>query len=379
MRLNALSPNPEPMKAGKPVRRRRPTFEQELLLRAALSEGGEALSCWRRWNECMGLARIDGGSVRLLPLLYRNLNSHAPEDPSVVRLKEEYVHTWFNNELLFHELASRLRSFHAAGIETLVLKGAALALNYYEDVGLRPMSDVDVLVQPEKALSAIKLLHEAGWKSIYGSPEALITYQHAVEFSDGRGHRLDLHWRALWDGRQGAGDEEFWEGAVPMEIDCVRTGTLNPADQLLHVCVHGTAWSDPPTLRWVADAVMIMRTAGAEIDWDRLVRQTRARRVMLPMRDALSYLQSFLGAPVPAGVLERIRDVPASRLERALYRTRTGRNRWLRRLNVLYYWFCAWRLSPHPRPHQKLSEFLRYLKCFCGAKFFRAPGKKEKR
>jgi hypothetical protein len=281
------------------------------------------------------------------------------------RLKEEYVHTWYHNELLFHEIAALLRSFQIAGIETIVLKGMALALHFYKDAGLRPMSDGDILVSPQKAGLAIELLHRAGWKSVYKSTEALIPYQHSVEFSDGHGHRLDLHWKILWDGRQEVSDNEFWESAIPIEINNVSTSILNPTDQLLHVCVHGAAWSELPPLRWVADAAIIMRTAGSEINWDRLIEQTEMRRLMLPMGDTLGYLQNLLGLPVPSDVLNTIQHIEASRLERVLYRIRTGPNIGLQGLHIIYYWFNAWRLSPASFQH-KLSEFSRYIKCFWG-------------
>ncbi len=355
------------MKTGKAVSKPVHTCEQELLLRAALCQGEEALSAWRAWSNLVNLASIDGGSARLLPLLYHNLQLNCVADPPIGKLLEEYVQTWCHNEILFHELGNLLRSFQTNGIETLLLKGAPLALLFYKDLGLRPMSDVDVLVRRQQARSAIKILHRAGWKSIYESPEALIPYQHAVEFTHDEGHRLDLHWRVLWDGKQEISDDEYWDSAVTMEIDDVRTRTLNPADHLLHICVHGAAWNNLPPLRWVADAAYVLRVAGPAINWDQLVKRTRERRLMLPMRDALAYLQDLLGIPIPSDVVKIISNIPASRLESTLYRLRAGEQPFLRKLNTLYYWYCAWRLA-HNSYHQRFLDFLRYLRCFGGAK-----------
>ncbi len=345
-----------------------PTFQQELLLQAALLGGDDAISSWLEWKKSADLANLDGGSARLLPLLYQNLSLHGVEEPIMERLKEEYVNTWRDNELLFYEIATLLRLFHEAGVEILLLKGAALSLHFYKDSGLRPMSDVDILVQPQKAEMAIRLLHQAGWKSAYESPEVLIPYRHAIEFSNEEGRRLDLHWKALWGEAQEANDDDFWEGSIPIETDGVPTRILNSTDQLLHVCAHGAAWNDLPPLRWVADAAIIMRAENSEIDWERLMKQTRMRRLMLPMSDALGYLRKILGANVPADVLATIRNIPASPLECVLYRLRTSPNRDLRRLFTLYYGLVARRSSATP-PHQKLLDFLMYLKCFWGLKY----------
>lgn len=354
------------MKHGAITRARPPTVLQELLLRAALAEGDEALVSWRQWQQQADLNRLDGGTVRLLPLLYHNLKLSGVEDSGMERLQQEYLKTWRYNEILFHEMASQLRLFRSAGVETMLLKGAALALSFYQDAGLRPMSDIDLLVRPEKARLAISLLHQAGWKSAYESPEVLIPYRHAVEFSNDLGLRLDLHWRALWDGSQESGDRDFWDGAVPLEINNVPARILNPTDQLLHVCVHGAAWSNLPPLIWVADAAIILKRTQQEIDWDRLIAQVRKRRLMLPMAAALGYLQRFLGADaIPAEVLTTVRQMRASTSERVLYRLRTNPNRELRKFATLYCWFRAWRLANDSRSNQA-PNFFRHLQSFWG-------------
>jgi len=65
-----------------------------------------------------------------------------------------------------------LVSFHRAGIQTILLKGAALILLHYKDPGLRPMVDFDILVPAGKAAAAIKVLTELGWTSTVTSSKA---------------------------------------------------------------------------------------------------------------------------------------------------------------------------------------------------------------
>ena len=284
-------------------------------------------------------------------------------------LREEYVRTWCDNELLFHETARLLQALQLRGIETMVLKGVALASLFYRDTGLRPMSDVDILVRPGSAGEALKVLSETGWRPACRSPEDLIPYEQAAEFRSGRGCRCDLHWRIFWDGRQEVGDDEFWAGAIELEVNRVASRALNPTDQLLHVCVHGAVWNEMPTVRWVADAALILRAAQTEIDWGRLLEQAEKRRLMLPMADTLEYLRSHLQSPVPPDVVKALRALPASRWEHAWYQIRTGRRRALRRLPVVCYWLNAWRLSGDAPFHRKLSNYLTYLQSLWGVKY----------
>lgn len=61
-----------------------------------------------------------------------------------------------------------LSALERAGIDTVVLKGAALAWTVYPSPSLRPMSDVDILVAPSAARPAQAVLHTLGFQSIHG-------------------------------------------------------------------------------------------------------------------------------------------------------------------------------------------------------------------
>ena len=60
-----------------------PTKEQELLLKAALLKGEEAIKAWHEWKTCVDIEFIDHGSNRLLPLLYFNLVQNDINDPII--------------------------------------------------------------------------------------------------------------------------------------------------------------------------------------------------------------------------------------------------------------------------------------------------------
>ncbi len=59
----------------------------------------------------------------------------------LLRLKKEYQWSLARNMILFDELNRVLKAFNEAGIEVIVLKGAALAQTVYPDIALRPMGE----------------------------------------------------------------------------------------------------------------------------------------------------------------------------------------------------------------------------------------------
>jgi hypothetical protein len=304
-----------------------PTKEQELLLRAALLQGSAAIAAWHEWESNVDIDQLDQGSQRLLPLLYRNLRSHKVETPLMGRFKGVYRATWYKNRTAFHDMAVLLDAFHDAGIQTLILKGAALVLLHYKDHGLRPMSDFDILVPTEQAPAAMNLLVKLGWrpkqKPLKAFSDGYFSFRHGHEFQDSAGRQLDLHWHALLECCYTGADDDFWDSAVLTKLHGMSTYALNPTDQLLHVCVHGAEWNPIPPFRWVADAMIIMNTSQAEIDWDRFIAQAQKRRLILQLEGALSYLQNLLNAPIPPTVLQSMRSMTVSRIERMEYQART--------------------------------------------------------
>ena len=129
-----------------------PSPTQELLLDAALARGDRALAAWRAWAAEGRLDRTDRVSRRLLPFVYGNLSAQGLDDPLLGRLREFYLATWKRAQDLLRALERALRVLNAAGIETLLLKGAALAPFYYDDEGVRWLGDLDVLVPTLNAL-----------------------------------------------------------------------------------------------------------------------------------------------------------------------------------------------------------------------------------
>ena len=346
-----------------------PTWQQELLLRAALLQGKNSLEAWERWKSNVDIEHLDMGSHRLLPHLYRNLQTQGVKDPLMGKFKGVYRRTWYDNQLLFHHVSALLLSFRDAGIETIVLKGAALALLHYKDSGLRPMNDFDVMVRVEQTSPAIDLMRKLGWNPMPRSPETLTESYLSIVNSHGFVHsaglECDLHWHLFPECCQADADNDFWEQSVPFQVHEASTRSLAPTDQLLHVCVHGAEWNPIPPLRWVADAMMIMNTA--KIDWDRLIAQARKLRLILPLRDTLDYLHSRLAAPVPLDVLQSLQNIPASRLELAEYKYKTENYepKPLGYLPVL--WFRYLRLEGSDSPRHKLFGFVKYLQIFWGA------------
>jgi hypothetical protein len=348
-----------------------PAARQEALLRAALLRGPAALAAWEAWSAQVDLDTVDGGSFRLLPLLYVNLQAQGVTHPLMQRLKGIYRYHWTKNQVLFHHAAAVLDRLHGAGFPTLVLKGGALATLYYPNPGLRPMTDFDVLVPLSQAAAAAALLAEAGWQPLLQRPlhaftPAYFSIRPGHGFRNATGQECDLHWHVLFQACRPEADETFWQAAVPLAFQGRATLALSPADQLLHLCAHSTLWNPLASVRWVADALLLLRAT--EVNWPRLVSQAQAFGLTWPMLDTLTYLRSLLDAPVPAAVTAQLQAAPVSRLERRAYESWANPPNWryvLPQLETHYRLYSAAGRVRSPLGH--LAGSLRFMQHLWGA------------
>ncbi len=298
------------------------TGRQELQLRAALLEDEAGRNAAREWLSQMDIGKLDEGSRRLLPLLYRNLKATDPLHPMLPELRKIHLEYWASNHKLFHRTAQILRWIQDQGVPTIVLKGVAVAALHYGDIALRPMADSDVLVPVESAPWLVRRFRENGWEPCWSPEKSIETpyfyrYRNALNMIHPELGDFDLHWHVLSDETSPDADRIFWERAVPLLVKDVETKALCPTHNLFHACIHGAKTNVVTPIRWVADAMIIIRSG--PIDWAHLEELANSMRVPHVMYGCLSALRERFDAPVPELTLRRLAESPVSGSERRAY------------------------------------------------------------
>lgn len=340
-----------------------PSPSQVLLLKAGLSTERGARDAWEHWLTQADLEAPDPSSGQVLPLVYSNLRRNGLDLPSMGRLKLHYMAAWAKNQRLFALLGRTLRPLSDHGIDTLVLKGAALVPLFYRDEGARGMGDFDVLVPETKFHDACSVLQAHGWKPLYHLPEHFDTrFEHAIAFLEPAGDSVDLHCHVLIESCERNADDAFWEASRPLEIQGTKARTLCDTDHLLQVLAHGLTWVKSPPVRWVADAMTILREAGVAIDWDRLATQAVERGVTLKVLATVEYLRSTFDADIPTSMGQSLAQAPGSRSERRRYHTLT-RNKRGRPVSLLrHHWSMYHRGIAPSGPLKRITAVPQYLR-----------------
>ena len=110
------------------------------------------------WKRILDLSDRHGiTSLVYHSLRHLNFNGHVDSD-IMNYLREAYYSNGVRNLQLYEQLKEILTAFNEAGIETIVLKGAALAETVYGDIVFRTMGNIDLLVRLEDLEEADKTL-----------------------------------------------------------------------------------------------------------------------------------------------------------------------------------------------------------------------------
>lgn len=170
-----------------------------------------------------------------------------------------------------------------AGIQAIVLKGAALAITAYEDVSMRSYGDIDLLLHRADLPRARALLVSRGYTPDYdpSSEDDLIHAQHALELSTAH-YKVELHWSLLSKSlRLDLFDSEIWREAVTLEFAGGALRSLPRPHLFLFLCAHGTKhkWMNP---RWICDvASLIDRMSESDVaDVVSLAERSHSRRLL---------------------------------------------------------------------------------------------------
>lgn len=357
-----------------------PNNAQLLLLQASLLPTEQARQGLEHWAALPIDQRQDSGSSRLLSLLWTRRKEIGL--PEVIRSealfwKQETLRTWSNNQRLL-ACANRLAgSLQHVGIPVVLIKGLPLALQAYGDLAARPMADLDIAVPHRQARQAVEALVGDGWEPQPTPLKGGASEEHPAEdlawirsqrrledfsplyfhvrhshgFRHGDGLEVDLHWSVFQGQCDPESDDSLWQASRPLaalnRVSQARPSPLllvpDPAEHLLLLLAHGARWDVNPPIRWIADAVMLLRST-PELDWGQFLNTARRRSLTLVGADLLTFLRDRFAVSIPVSVLEQLRSTQSSRKERRIYQLDCSPADWRSGLEELRYLHRRYRL-----------------------------------
>ena len=270
-----------------------PTATQAALMEVALGPAEEASARWQALQP-LDVTTLETGSFGLLPLLYERLRDVAPDDPQLPRLFGTYRSVWYRNQLLLDRLAVLLPLLRKrAHVEALLVGGMSALVRWYPRLGLRPVPQLDLIVEPEKAADAIKVSTYAGWRAAAETRSSTILRdesERVLVIHHGAPPEVagPLGQAALSVLREHALELADTEGA-PLVLDA--------ADEILFACAMGARTVPVPTCQWLVDVYRVLHAPEAPTP-AALLERARRVRLVAQVRASLRYLAEIAGDDV---------------------------------------------------------------------------------
>lgn len=173
-----------------------------------------------------------------------------------------------NGMIIQNQLRHLLTLLQDNNILSIVLKGSYLAADIYKDYAIRPMNDIDILIDVNDACRLEDILINNYYKSIVSAKSKMFSHHYAY-MPEHIGKRLEVHiCLSSLDSIGITGFPTLIERAVGLEILGIRTHTLAFEDLILfqcyHLCKHKFYHFG---LRSVCDIAAILLNKSKEIDW----------------------------------------------------------------------------------------------------------------
>lgn len=279
------------------------------------------------WDALLPAAQRQG----VAPLLYYRLQAagqvqHLPAGAAQT-LHLAFHRQWGKNQVRMQTLEHVLGLLAAIDIHPIALKGAGLVLTVYDELAVRPMDDVDLLVAPEEFRPALQQLLAHGGLVTHAEPfegaYELVSHHVALRFPAVSAVVVELHhqWLSL-PVRQASlvAMAELRGRAQTVALGSQAVDVLGAEDQVLHLCGHLAIHSAVmQRLIWSYDIDQVIRRAGPGLDWEAIAPRAQRYQMVWPLRQVLASVAATFATPVPAAVQARLAALPVSEAERQRY------------------------------------------------------------
>jgi hypothetical protein len=241
---------------------------------------------------------------------------------ALTTLRAQYYATGLRNRVLFDELETLLGEFQKAGVQALVLKGAALAATIHRSPAVRPMRDLDLMVARADMPVVEAILRDRGYALDDNQRDCKDWYyRHHYHLTFHRKRAVpvplqcEVHWRLDRPSEPFTFDvDAMWARAATTTIGGNGALMLSAEDLLLHLCVHACKHRLTGGFRAICDVADVIRTHGDAFDWDALQERALTWRISEFVWVPLALSARLLDAAVPMRVLDALRPPDAERL-----------------------------------------------------------------
>lgn len=242
---------------------------------------------------------------KLLPLLSHSINFANCQSVSsdiYATLNNVSQATAQRNLSLTAELLRILNILKKAKILAIPLKGPVLAIFSYGNLGLRSISDLDLIVERDRFVDVHNLLLQNGYQECTNND--LNHKQQASYYNLKTLIAIDLHYNfAPKNSFVAVESTNFWQNLQPILIAGQQINILSTENLILYLCLEGSKeyWRKLKRLCDLAESIQ-----NHDFDWELLVKQAKILEKERVLFLGLFLAKEVLNVSIPANIWQLV-------------------------------------------------------------------------
>ncbi len=222
-----------------------------------------------------------------------------------------------------------LKDLHSAGIPVIVFKAWAAFPTVYEGAyGVRPFSDIDLLIAPEHARRADALILAAGFETLpefwpeHRFRHHLTGATYSKEVSKRETYAIDLHWaiftRRYHDDRIRLAD--LFSRANPFDVVGEPVLQMSVEDMILHACGHRSLHHhDHSDLSRYYELAWWIHHAAHPVDWQSVLARCESWKLTIALQGFAPTVEALFPGTFAAEFLQALQSQVPSRSDRKMH------------------------------------------------------------
>jgi hypothetical protein len=226
---------------------------------------------------------------------FRECGKLIPDESERI-LYQDYLVNQFRNMMLLEETGCILSRFNEVGIEVIPLKGIPL-LEHVFPLGARQLSDIDLLVDPDEASNALRVLEEMGFKSRH----LFSLQEYVIDMYKQRGIHwvpVDLSWKLIRRGMERSlpSISSLKEKCTNKSVAGINVQVLDLEMQITYISGHVALHHDLNFPKGMTDICALLAYS-VEPDWNDLENSSKAYDLFPVVAAVMGILNTRLGLP----------------------------------------------------------------------------------
>jgi len=262
------------------------------------------------WEKMVNIS----GKHLVTPALYCSLSKKGllnalPDDELVAYFETILAANRDRNKRIIAQLHGIATQLNQADIEPLFLKGAAsLATELYEDVGIRMMSDIDLLVPENRLMDSVAILEKMGYRAINANYTSYKNHHHYIPLvCDDEPAAVELHRRIFRNVPKLLPAEDVWHDAMPFQFHNAHIKIPSPHHRIQHNIIH-TYLVDrhyskaTVSLRQLYEFAMLRQSLEEQLDWQKLAIDLKLHGKTKIFHNYVAMAHYLLAQPMPEAI-----------------------------------------------------------------------------